>query len=232
MKVSLLFLLMAASPMANAAASVDALLEQAARNELRAQARQAGLIDPSIHVELRPQSGKGPPPCKRDVEIEALDTRFVTRMRFAAVCAGEPGWRSEYIVRGSIEADVVVATSTIVAGQPIGAEQLERARRDASGTAGALSDIAAVVGKASQRPLHRGQLIDKRWLVEPILVKRGAAVNIVARNVGVEVQVPAEAVEEGRRNDIVRVRNTLNGQIIRARVIGANAVEPADLPPP
>ncbi len=104
------------------------------------------------------------------------------------------------------------------------------ARRDASGTAGALSDIEAVAGKASQRPLHRGQLIDSRWLIEPILVKRGATVSIVARNVGVEVQVPAEAVEEGRRNDIIRVRNTMNGQVIRARVIGDNAVEPADSP--
>jgi flagellar basal body P-ring formation protein FlgA len=232
-KVSLGFvLLIAASPAAIATLSIDALVEQAARNELRAQAQQAGFIDPSIRVELRPHPGKLPSPCRRTVEIEALDTRFMTRMRFAAVCTDEPGWRSEYIVRGAIEADVVVAGSAINAGQPIAAEQLERARRDASGTAGSLSDIAAVVGKASQRPLNRGQLIDKRWLVEPIMVKRGASVNIVAHNVGVEVQVPAEAMEEGRRNDIVRVRNTLNGQIIRARVIGDNAVEPADSPSP
>jgi flagella basal body P-ring formation protein FlgA len=153
-------------------------------------------------------------------------------MRFVAMCADAPGWRSEYIVRGSVEADVVIASSNISAGQPIGAEQLVRARRDASGTAGCLSDLDAVVGKASQRPLNRGQLVDKRWLVEPIFVKRGATVTIVAHNVGVQVQVPAEALQEGRRNDIVRVRNTLNGQVIRARVIGDNAVEPADSPAP
>jgi flagella basal body P-ring formation protein FlgA len=153
-------------------------------------------------------------------------------MRFGAVCTDVPGWRSEYIVHGAIEADVVVVASDIVAGQPIAAEQLERARRDASGTPGMLSNIEAVVGKASQRPLHRGQLIDRRWLVEPVLVKRGASVNIVARNIGVEVRVPAEALEDGRRNEVVRVRNAQNGQIIRARVIGDNAVEPADLPSP
>jgi flagellar basal body P-ring formation protein FlgA len=232
-KKALLGVLMAAvSAAANSAASIDARVEQAAREELRAQAQQAGLIDPSIRVELRPHSGNSPGSCHREIAIESIDVRFVTRMRFAAVCTDLPGWRLEYIVRGAIEADVVVAAETIAAGQPIELKQLERARRDTSGTAGSLSDMDAVAGKSSQRPLHRGQLIDKRWLVEPVLVKRGATVNIIAHNVGVEVQVPAEAMEEGRRNDIVRVRNTLNGQIIRVRVTGGNTVEPADSPAP
>ncbi len=231
--MSLVFVLLIAAPLAaGAAPSTDALVERAARDELHRQAEQAGLVDPSIHIELRPRPGKSTLACRRPVEIQAVDTRFVTRMRFTATCSDAPGWHSEYIVHGSVEADVVVAAADVAAGRPIGADQLERARRDASGTAGALSDIEAVAGKASLRPLHRGQLIDRRWLVEPILVKRGATVSIVARNVGVEVQVPAEAVEEGRRNDIVRVRNTMNGQVIRARVIGDNAVEPADPPSP
>ncbi len=233
-KISLgLVLLIAAPLMAGAAPSTDALVERAARDELHTQAEQAGLLDPSIRVEVRPRPGKSTPAsCRRPVEIQAVDTRFVTRMRFTATCSDAPGWHSEYIVHGSVEADVVVAATDVAAGRPIAAEQLVRARHDASGTAGALSDMEAIVGKASQRPLHRGQLIDRRWLIEPILVRRGATVSIVARNVGVEVQVPAEAVEEGRRNDIVRVRNTMNGQVIRARVIGDNAVEPADPPSP
>ncbi len=213
--------------------SIEALLEQAARNELLAQAQQAHLVNPSIRVELRPRTGKAAhSSCPSNVEIEALDTRFVTRMRFAAVCPATPGWRTEYVVRGAIEADVVVAASAILPGQEIGVEQLERARRDASETPGALSDLDAVVGKSSQRTLHRGQIIDKRWLAEPLLVKRGASINIVARNTGIEVQVPGEAMEDGRRDAIVRVRNSLNGKIIRARVIANDVVEPADLPAP
>jgi flagella basal body P-ring formation protein FlgA len=223
---------MAGASAAAPTASIEARIEAAARGELRTRIEQAGLGNATLQVEVRTQPGKPARTCRREVEVEAIDTHYVTRMRFAAVCTDEPGWRVEYVVRGSVQADVVVSAADIPAGLPIGADQLEIARRDASGTPGCLSSVEAVAGKASQRPVHRGQLIDKRWLVEPILVKRGASVNIVARNVGVEVQVPAEAMDEGRHNDIVRVRNTLNGQIIRARVIGENAVEPAEPPSP
>jgi flagella basal body P-ring formation protein FlgA len=74
--------------------------------------------------------------------------------------------------------------------------------------------------------LRSGQLINRRWLIEPVLVKRGANVTIVARNAGVSVQVAGEALAAGRRNEIVQVRNKTNGRIIRARVIGENEVEP------
>lgn len=231
MKRVLLFSLLLTTAWSSAvpAASIEARVEAFARDELRTQAEQAGLLNPTLQVEVRTIAGKDPRACRHDIEIEAVDTRYVTRMRFAAVCTDAASWRAEYVVRGSVEADVVVVTATdIPAGQPIGADQLGIARRNASGTPGCLSDVDLVAGNASQRPLHRGQIIDKRWLVAPVLVKRGSTVSIVARNVGVQVQVPAEAIEEGRRNDIVRVKNTLNGQILRVRVIGDNTVEPAE----
>jgi flagellar basal body P-ring formation protein FlgA len=212
------------------AQSLETRIERAARDELMEQARQAELVDPTIHVEVRSRADKPARPCSKDIEVEPTDTRFMTRMRFAAICPGTPAWRVEYAVRGAIEADIVVATSTIDAGEPIRADQLERVKRDASETPGALSDIDAVVGKSSQRPLRRGQPINSRWLTEPVMVKRGATVSIVARNTGISAEVPGEAMDDGARDAIVRVRNNLNGKIIRTRVIADDTVEPVDLP--
>jgi flagellar basal body P-ring formation protein FlgA len=210
--------------------SVAALVEDAARTELLTRARQSGLANPSIQVDVRTPSGKTAAPCPQPVIVEALDTRFITRMRFTATCPADPNGHTAYIVRGAVEADVVVAASAINAGEDISPEQLELARRDVSMTPGALSDINLVAGKSIQRALHRGQLIDKRWLVEPLLVKRGAGVNIIARNGGIDVEVRGEAMEDGRRDAVIRVRNTLNGNVIRARVVGDGTVEPADMP--
>lgn len=223
----------AATPAAHGAAalSIETRVEQAARKELRARVELAGLINPSIVTELHARGGK-PAACPRDIEVETLDTRYITRMRFAAVCTAPPGWRAEYIVRGSVQADVVVTTSAVIAGQAITAGQLARERRDASSTPGALSSIEAVVGKSSRRSLHSGQIIDRTWLLEPILVRRGAGVSIVARNAGIEVQVPGEALDEGRRDEIVRVRNTQNAKILRVRVVGEAMVEVVDDPVP
>lgn len=208
-------------------ASIETRVEHAAREHLLAQARDAGLLDPSVAITLLPRGEVNP--CAQNVEVEALDTRHVTRMRFAATCSAEPAWRTEFIVRGALKAEVVVAATDLKAGQPIDAGQLALERRDLSAAADALSDPAQVVGKSSRRALRSGQIVGQRWLVEPILVKRGAKVNIVARNVGVEVHVAGVATQTGRRGEIVEVRNAANGKVIRARVVGENLVEPADM---
>ncbi len=152
-------------------------------------------------------------------------------MRFTATCddAGA-AWSAEFIVRGSVTADVVVAAADVRAGSIIDAAALAIERRELANVADALSDPAAIEGKSSRRALRRGQVVSRRWLIEPMLVKRGADVNIVARNTGVEVHVAGEALGNGRRDDVVTVRNKTNGNTLRARVIGDNTVEPVDAP--
>ena len=66
-------------------------------------------------------------------------------------------------------------------------------------------------------------------LTAQLLVKRGEAVRIVARNEQIEVSMAGEAMDPGARGALIRVRNQ-NGNIIKARVTGAGTVEPADLP--
>lgn len=205
---------------------MEARVEQAARAHLLAQAERAGLGNPVARVEVVARSPVAAA-CPQEVKIEPVDTRNISRMRFAAVCSSAPEQRAELVVRGSLAADVVVVKSNVPANRPIAAEQVAVERRDISAAPDAAPDIESVVGKSSRRALRSGQIVSQRWLAEPVLVKRGAAVNIVARNTGVEVQVAGEALEAGRREQVVRVRNVANGAVIRARVIGENTVEPA-----
>ncbi len=210
---------------------LEARVAAAARAHLSSELERAGLREPSIELELLPRDGSASPDhCPQEVKITPLDTRFVTRMRFAAVCPGEQGWRAEYVVRGSVTALVVVTTVGVRAGEPLTEGQLALQRRDVSGVSDALSDIDRAVGMASRRALRAGQVVSERWLMHPVLVERGDAVTIVARNTGIEVQVPGEALESGRKGEVVRVRNTVTEQVIRARVVAKGTVEPAELP--
>ena len=149
-------------------------------------------------------------------------------MRFAVTCDGE---KRTIVVRGTISADVVVATENIRAGQPIDAAALTLERRDVTTAPGALASFDDVVGKTSRRTLRAGQLLDRRWLNESVLVKRNSQVTIVARSTGVEVHVPAEALQAGRRGEVISVKNSRNGTIIRARVIAESTVEPVEVSP-
>lgn len=221
------WLLAALAACANAtveAATPQERVEQSAKQHLLAAAERAGLIAPQVRVQALARGEVAT--CPESVKVEPVDTRMVSRMRFAVVCSSAPGKRVEFVVRGTLTAEVVVASEDVQANRPIAAEQVTLERRDVSAVTDPIADIAAVVGKSSRRALRAGQVVSGRWLVEPVLVKRGARVTIVARNAGVEVQVAGEALESGRRNETIRVRNAGNGAEIRARVVDENVVEP------
>ena len=123
-----------------------------------------------------------------------------------------------------------MAGRALPANQPLAAADLALERRDVSAVRDALSDIDAVEGLSGRRALKAGQVVQKGLLIEPLLVKRGALVRIVARTGPVEVSASGEALDAGRRGEIVRVRNVNTGKVIRARVAGDALVEPADMP--
>lgn len=148
-------------------------------------------------------------------------------MRFAAICNGE---KREVVVRATIAADVVVVVNDLKAGTPIDTSSLKLEHRDVTATPSAVTKVDEVAGKTSRRALRAGQLVDRRWLNESVLVKRNSKVTIVARNAGVEVHVAAEALQSGKRGEVIPVKNSTNGTVIRARVIGPDAVEPLDIP--
>ena len=212
--------------------TVETRVERAAREQLTTFCEHIGLASPTIRINLRPAKRRADTgPCSGTVEVQAIDTRSFGRMRFAAVCSNDPDWRVEFVVHAILSAEVVVAASTVRAGTAISASDVLMERREVTGGSDPLSDIDEVVGKAATRTLSGGAVISKRWLVEPLLVKRGDSVTIVARHAGVEVEAMGEAMDAGRRDAIVRVRNTANGKVIRARVKAEHTVEPESLPP-
>jgi flagella basal body P-ring formation protein FlgA len=216
------------------AAEADALehrVAEAARAELDGRLRQAGLVEPRIDVSAVPlmtaaSRARGVVPCSQPAEIEAIDTRQASRMRFAAVCMD--GWRQEWIAKATVSAEVVVANGDVPAGRPLAAGDVGLQRRDVTALPDALSDPDAAIGRSSRRALHTGDPLRRGQLIDAVVVKRGDAVRIVARNGEVEVTAAGSAMEAGASGAVIRVRNERNGIVIRGRVIGAGVVEPAD----
>lgn len=200
---------------------------RAARQFLAAEAARTGLVEAQFTVEVSGSPAKAQA-CPKPVSVEPADTQFPSRMRFVASCAAA-GWSETYTLRAEVSAQVVVAASQLNSGQPIVADDLRLERRTLMNLQDALSDPAALVGMASRRTLRPGQLVDRRALAPAVLVRRGATVTIVARNQGILVSSTGEATETGRRDDVIGVRNSATGRVIRARVTGANEVEPVGI---
>ena len=210
-----------------AAPSVEKQVQAEARRVLEDSADRAGLVEPLFDLTLA-KSARAVAACAKEVAVEGVDTRHPTRMRMAAICPGDDGWRQEFIVRATISAKVLVAATEVPANRPLTDNDVTLDRRDVSATPDALSDPDAIAGMSSRRALRSGDVLRKSALVAATLVKRGDSVRIVAGNGQIEVTVAGEALESGGRDAIVKVRNAGNGNVIRARVVAEGMVQPVD----
>ena len=211
-------------------AQVIQQVQDAATGQLRREAEANGWLAPKFDVNV--VRGSRPlATCAQDVTVRPVDARQPSRMRFEAVCpaAAPDGWRYEFVVRALVSAEVVVAALDIPANQVLAADDVMLQRHDISGIADSVNDVQAVLGLRGKRTLRSGDVLRLGVLAQPDMVTRGQAVRIVARREQIEVSMAGEALENGARDAVVRVRNA-NGTVIRARVKGAGLVEPADMP--
>lgn len=215
--------------LATVPARVEELVEQAARDWLAEQADQRGLAEPVFEVQAVSRQPQPLPPCAQALTVDALETRSPARMRFAVVCPGSDGWQREWTVRAAVSALVVVAARDVPANRALTEQDLAIERRRVTDLAGAVTLTDDALAQASSRTLRTGQALHARWLSAPVLVKRGDSVTIFARNAGIEVRAAGEALEAGRQRQVVRVRNTTTGKVIRARVLEEGLVEPESM---
>lgn len=217
----------AALAAAGAAQAAPALQEQVAtfaRQTLLDQAKRQGWLAPQLRFTPAAKPTRAEPPCPAGWQIEAVDTRALTRLRFAAHCAGQPSQQIQ--LRAQLSAEVLVAATALSAGQVIGEADVALERRDITNAPEALSQFDAAVGLSPRSSLRPGQLLQKRQLQAAVLVRRGQKVAIVARQGGIEVQGAGEALDAGAQGAQIRVRNLGSGRVITARVLDGGQVEP------
>lgn len=210
-----------------AAQSISLQIEQAARDQIDKQLLASGLSEPQ--VELKVLSSRPAPPCAVPIQIDALDTRQYTRMRFVARCPDPRGWRHDFVVRARVTAVVAVTAMPLRNNEVLTDEHITLERRDVTLVSDAVGDPQAAIGQTSRRSLRAGELLRAGALTAPLLVKRGDQVLMLARQDGIEISMGGEAMDAGARGAMVRVRNAASGQVVRMRVTGTGTVEPADL---
>nr|WP_316638543.1 flagellar basal body P-ring formation chaperone FlgA [uncultured Roseateles sp.] len=212
------------------AQSLDTRVLAFARQALLEQAQREGLQAPELQLRVATSpKAKGPAACAAGWQFQMLDTRYLSRLRVGARCPGADSASQDFVLRAELSAEVLVAAATLPSGRPLAEADLRLERRELAQLGDALSDTEAARGLSPRSTLRAGQPLLRSQLVEPLLIKRGEAVRIMARNGGIEVHASGEALDAGRRNETVRVRNSSTGRIIAARVLGPGLVEPAEL---
>lgn len=126
--------------------------------------------------------------------------------------------------------DVLVTTASLQRHDVLDESNTAMERREFASLPRRLLPPDAVFGGEAPtwrvtRPLAAGTVLTESMVETVPLVARGAPVQIVAAGAHVFVSAPGVALEDGRLGDVIQVRNSSSGQIIRARVAGADLVE-------
>lgn len=89
------------------------------------------------------------------------------------------------------------------------------------------TDVNDVIGKVPIKGIGQGQVINNHIIQYPICLRRGDRVSINANINGIVVSTEGIAMENGRKERYISVKNLNSGRVIKAKVIDDKNVEVA-----
>jgi flagella basal body P-ring formation protein FlgA len=123
---------------------------------------------------------------------------------------------------------VVVAARALPRGAVVQAADVELQALPSSGSAAgatAFDTVEDVIGKETTRSVAAGQVLGRRYVQSPILVRRGDVVTVYARSAGIQVRTTARARDGGSLGDLIAVESLADRGRFYARVAGPRTVD-------
>jgi flagella basal body P-ring formation protein FlgA len=194
-------------------------------------AAAAGLPDPAaLQVSFEADSARVALPVTASGQPTVVDAAWSpVDGHFQAVLAvrrRDGGAERRTLTGTAVEtAAVVVAARDLSAGSVVGAADVEVVRRPRAGLPRqSLSASASAVGLEARRAVRAGEVIRAGDLGEPELVKRGDVVTVILSTAGMTLTVRGQALRDGRRGDLVTVRNLQSKRVLEGTVTGTAEV--------
>lgn len=129
-------------------------------------------------------------------------------------------------VRGrlSANAQVVVVQQPLRRGVIISATDVEMVSVDISKAKDPLFSIEDVLGQQVVRSMRAGQLVERKYIEYPPVIKKGDFVRIIAQRGSMVLTASGVARQDGRLNETIRVQNSSSQKEVRGRVVGPSQI--------
>lgn len=175
-------------------------------------------IDPRLRLAKCPEA--------LDYSMNA-NTQLPGRALVKVACkSSQAAWSIYVSASVSWEQDIVVAAVGLQRGQDIGAEdvRIERRRLKRPGIK-YVHSLDQVIGKVAGRRLAANKPVDWRFLEQADLVRKGEAVQLLAKNASISVKIEGKALTSGAKGEQIRVQNPLSNRIVDALVTARGRAE-------
>ncbi|HEB87499.1 MAG TPA: flagellar basal body P-ring formation protein FlgA [Gammaproteobacteria bacterium] len=165
--------------------------------------------------------------CDRPLEIfDSGNTRLIGHSSLGVRCRGSKMWTIHVPINIIRYARVLVVKENLSRGSILHASDLTTRRLNVSRLFnGYFTDRTEVRGKVLKRSLRRGDILTNGMLDVRKLIKRGDIVTIMASSGTLAIRVEGEALMDGRKGDLIRVRNHSSNREIQAVVVATGVVK-------
>lgn len=208
-----------------ATAAADALIpavERAARQHLEAWVQGRGMAATLVEVSARAPAGVQPD-CAEPWEVAVAGSQASPRLRVSAVCPAD-GRSLSVPLRASVRARAWRLVRALPRAHRLTDGDVEATQVDVLSLGDAVVASHPPEGELRQR-LPAGAIVQDRHLAQPAGVRRGESVRLLSGGTSFRVTVAATTLDAGTPGQVIRVRNTASGKTVKAKVVGAGAVE-------
>lgn len=127
-------------------------------------------------------------------------------------------------VRAKARGRVAVVRRPLSFGQILRRGDVELVEQDLVDLEGCISSLEGLDGLVARRPMAPGAVLRMRDLQQPVLVRAGDIVTLIARGPTFSISASARARQAGRQGESILVQNLDSREVVTAKVVGTGEV--------
>ncbi len=164
--------------------------------------------------------------CAQDLIVRwAPGARQVGASSVSVACEGSKPWKLYVRVNIEVMRQVAVAARPLVRGQVFQASDIRYEQRNIARLGrDYVTQADDWVGYEITQSVNPGALLKSRMFKAPKLIKRGQKVILRAVAAGIEVKMAGEALADGGKGAVIRVRNLRSKKVVQGEVVGKGVV--------
>ena len=166
---------------------------------------------------------------KCDQPLQAFrspNTKNYGRTTIGVRCDGDKSWKLYVSVNIKIIKPVVTIKHAVTRNSVLQASDLLLEDKDISGLhRGYYSDIKELVGKHVKNSLKSGLVVTPGHVKNPLAVKKGTTVIILADAGGIQVNMKGKAMKSGAIGDWIPVQNLSSKRKIEGRILRPGVIQ-------
>lgn len=167
------------------------------------------------------------PRCTRPLTsaVPAGHNAQLARLRYDIRCEDAEGWALLVTVKPDVWLPVLVAKRGLTREHVLTASDVVMKKRNVVALRdGFITQPDDAIGLTLKKRVRELQPIAPAHLAQPQLIARGQQVLMLAEQAGVQAKMVGEALKNGRKGDVIKVRNVQSQRVVSAQVADRGVV--------